>query len=324
MLLRRLRQATADPGSGLAPVAESGEAMWTEGDAALSEAPAEVVEGGPALASRGVGEPGPSGFTGFLDGIQRARVAAYYGPVPIAYAWGAAVVRSRVGGLMTAGPTPPIEREALFFPFSLLPEADVRALFGDEAQLIDSGGDDEPPLFPPLLRARAAQRVNRWRESLEAEAAHAWCVAADDEAWLLVDGGLTLSLELAAFPRAVGVIKSHRTRFFGGDDAQRLLSLEPGERTSIFRPVTRRFEPVHSWYLRLRPATGRDVLWGLVRVEVAASAASTETADRISRWLLAESVPPALPDARWDRLLYPIRGCEEFLRSRAPRTMATS
>jgi hypothetical protein len=42
-------------------------------------------------------------------------------------------------------------------------------------------------------------------------------------------------------------------------------------------------------------------------------------ADRISRWLLAETTPLSLPDARWDRLLYPIRDCEEFLRARAPK-----
>jgi hypothetical protein len=321
VLLKRLRELTARAGSGFAPVSDAAEPLWPEADATLDEAEAEVVEGGPELGRRAVGEAERSGFTAFLDGIQRARVAAYHGTVPLVYAWGGAVVRGREDRRMAPGALPPIEREALFFPFSRLPPELVRGSFGEGFEFVDTAEGEEPPLFPPLLRARAAQRVNRWREALESEVARRWCVRAGADAWLIVDGGLTLSPELAAFPRAVGVIKSHRTRFFDDDDARLLYSLAAGERSTIFRPLTRRLTPVHSWYLRLRPAMGHDVLWGLVRVEVAANAATPEAADRLSRWLLTESVPPALPDARWDRLLYPIRGCEEFLRSRAPSVM---
>jgi len=41
-------------------------------------------------------------------------------------------------------------------------------------------------------------------------------------------------------------------------------------------------------------------------------------ADELSRWLLAETAPLALPDPRWHVLLYPIRDCEQFLRARMP------
>jgi hypothetical protein len=37
----------------------------------------------------------------------------------------------------------------------------------------------------------------------------------------------------------------------------------------------------------------------------------------VSRWILAERAPLALPDARWDRMVYGIRDCEEFLRATA-------
>ena len=76
-----------------------------------------------------------------------------------------------------------------------------------------------------------------------------------------------------------------------------------------------------SWYLRLRAATGHDPLWGLVRVEIAAPAARTSTkklgerADEVSCWILAEALPLAVPDGRWDKMVYPIRDCEEFLRA---------
>ena len=40
-----------------------------------------------------------------------------------------------------------------------------------------------------------------------------------------------------------------------------------------------------------------------------------ESADERSRWLLAEVSPLALPDARWDKMVYGVRDCEEFLRA---------
>jgi len=35
----------------------------------------------------------------------------------------------------------------------------------------------------------------------------------------------------------------------------------------------------------------------------------------VSRWILGEAAPLALPDARWDKMVYGVRDCEEFLRA---------
>jgi hypothetical protein len=91
-----------------------------------------------------------------------------------------------------------------------------------------------------------------------------------------------------------------------------------GERTSVFEPLTRRWTPVHSWYLRLRDPAGHDAFWGMVRVEISARVDSARVADQVSSWLLAERTPLTLPHARWDRLLYPLHDCEQFLRARVP------
>jgi hypothetical protein len=54
-----------------------------------------------------------------------------------------------------------------------------------------------------------------------------------------------------------------------------------------------------------------------VRLERPAADGVVEEATAVSRWLLAERAPIAAPDERWDRLLYPIRQVEEYLRARA-------
>ena len=323
MLLNAIRKLKHQAGSGFTLVEGPVSGAFFDGDAeSLSECDADVVEGS-RLAALPVGPPEDSGFTDFLDGIQRAEVKLYHETVPIIYAYGAATIRQRRDRQMwtfrTDGADWLIEREALFYPSRFVAADVLEDIAGSAGQLVDTtpAGSEPLPLFPPLLYARAAQHVNRWRESLERQLALKWCSTAKTGR-LLVDGSLTLSPEVAACSSAIGLIKSHRTRFFDGPEARTILDLKVGERTSVFEPKTRNLTPVRSWYLRLRPHDQRDIFWGLVRVEMARTHAVT-AADQISRWLCAETAPLSLPDARWDRLIYPIRDCEQYLRSRAPQ-----
>ena len=322
MLLNTLRRwARQNPGV-LSPV-EHGldlgdlarvDSLMPEVEARIVEGTADRLEVHPVSAA-------PSQFTSFLEGIQRAEVRAYYGPIPVIYGYGAAVVRQRQERRMQAHSRGLLsEQEAIFFPFRLLDPLELVAQGFAAGDLVDtSPPPHEPlPLFPPVLYARAAEAVGRWREGIERKIAERWCRESEANDWLLADGSLTLSPELARSPRAVGLIKSHRTRFFDGADARTLLGLAAGERTSVFAPQSRSWTPVHSWYLRLRDSAGHDVFWGLVRVEVAAGPDSSRLAQEVSAWLLSELTPLSLPAGRWDRLLYPIHDCEQFLRARAP------
>jgi len=65
----------------------------------------------------------------------------------------------------------------------------------------------------------------------------------------------------------------------------------------------------HPDYRRAHPARAALI------VEVAESSGPTTRADDVSRWVLAERAPLALPDFRWDRMAYPVHECEEFLRA---------
>jgi hypothetical protein len=113
----------------------------------------------------------------------------------------------------------------------------------------------------------------------------------------------------------LGVSKSHAALPFEGEELVTYLQLPPGHRSSVFQPASRQRAPVYAWGLRLWPWEGKDLLFGLVRIEAAPGAATLERADELSRWLLAERAPVSAPDARWDRLLYGIRGVEDYLRA---------
>jgi hypothetical protein len=105
-----------------------------------------------------------------------------------------------------------------------------------------------------------------------------------------------------------------------GESLSTVLALAAGERSSVFRVASAKRTPVASWYLRLRDRAGFDPMWGLVRVEIAMPTTADahrlgERADEVSRRILAEVSPLALPDARWDKMVYGVRDCEEFLRA---------
>jgi hypothetical protein len=216
---------------------------------------------------------------------------------------------------MTTWARGPLVRQAVFMPRRCV-SADVVARF--EAAGMDvvdttarEQGDDAP--HPLALQDLAYHAVQAAREEVEQRLAEAWCAAEHD--YLFVDGGISGSERVAAAGCAVGVIKSHRTLYAEGDALAMVLGLPAGWRSSAFLVTSARRAAVASWYLRLRDPRGRDPLWGLVRVESARSDDVTARADAVSRMVLAEATPLALPDARWDKMVYGIRDCEEYLRA---------
>ena len=139
---------------------------------------------------------------------------------------------------------------------------------------------------------------------------------AGSDGWLVLDGSLAVSPRWAGDPRMVAISKSHSILPFDGADLEQYLRLPCAHRSSVYAPATRSLAPVRAWGLRLWPWEGKDLLHGLVRVEVAPANESTERANEISRWILAERAPVSAPDRRWDRLLYGIYSVEQYLKAR--------
>jgi hypothetical protein len=282
---------------------------------------AQIVEG-ESLGAHYVGDDsGFTGFTHFLDGIERTYVPFIYSDlVPVMYGFKAAVIRERGVDKKLSSWQSGTE-EALHFPFSLVNPGRMIELGMNvyDTQKVMKDPSEGPPLHPMMLRDLARKSINRRREELERTLSDRWMKQfSGSNCWLLVDGSITASYDIYEHPQVVGVIKSHQTQYFTFEEQRRILNLKPGERSSVFEPSSRKRTPVYSWYLRLRPNAGQDAHFGLIRVEAAKSKATLDLADEISRWLMTERQPLSLPDGRWDKLLYPIRDCEQYLRSIAP------
>jgi hypothetical protein len=279
---------------------------------------AAVIEGS-GVSAIPVTSPPAAGFAAFLDGTQESRVLRYSNGLPVIRGTVAAVVRVRTGGRMTTWRHRVAAR--VYAPLSLIAPQVVTALQSLQVELVDTAGTSVAPgaaaEHPYAVRDSAIHFAQRHREELEHELAAAWCEGPREP--LFIDGGISNSAATATDARAIGVVKSHRTLYAEGAAMRTILALQRGERSSVFRVTSPKRQTVASWYLRLREWRGRDPMWGLVRVEIAepsgAAGELAARADEVSRWILAEVTPVALPDPRWDRLVYGIHDCEEFLKA---------
>ncbi len=285
---------------------------------------AEIVEG-QGMASCTVGKPAGTGFSCFLDGAQIARRIGFYNyTVPIVYGYIGAVIRRR-GEDRRMSTLVKECAENLYFSFDHLSPSTFAAsgVSARNARITGKESSSVGDAHPLKLIQAARESVNNDRSELERRLIKKWAIeCGNSDEWLFWDGSITGSDDAAKHPRVVGIIKSHQTQYFSGEDQHRILSLKVGERSTVFKVRGRGRESAYSWYLRLHPFEGRDIYFGLVRVEAAARPETITNADDISRWLLAERSPLALPDGRWDRMVYPIRDCEQYLRSIFPSRVA--
>jgi hypothetical protein len=282
----------------------------------------ELVEDG-ELRLHPVATAPATGPVAFLDGIQQWKVVGYDGLAPIAVAYVAAAVRRR-GSDRRLATTHRSHRELVIAPSAALSDERRRA--------IESAGLGVRPLQetaaagtqPGRVLEAMRREVHRAREAVERQVGEGALPLGADE-WLVVDGQLAASATLAHHPRTLGVIKSHGAQFLQGRHCERALTLPASHRTSVFRVLGGHGRTVvDSWYLRLWPWEGNDLLYGLLRIEARAGEDSGRRASAISGWLLRERAPLASRDARADRLLYPIHDVETYLRSTAPRDLLSS
>jgi hypothetical protein len=277
---------------------------------------ATVIEGS-AMLARPV-DPPTAGFRAFLDGTQHSQVVLHVGNVPVVSGQVSAVIRERRDRRMHTWGAPLVEHH-LYASRRSMPAVTWNTLLEHSGHELVDVSDAEGDLAHPFaVRDAAYVRVQKHREKLEQRLAEKWLANLQDP--LFIDGGISGSDNVAVARCTVGVVKTHRTLYADGTALDVVLGLGERERSSVFRIAPSKRSPVASWYLRMRDPIGHDPMWGLVRVEIAypsadALAQVSDRADEVSRWILAEVSPLALPDSRWDKMVYGIRDCEEFLRA---------
>ena len=289
---------------------------------------------GPIEARKVPPRDGETGIRAFLDGAQRTLPAFRVGLAPVVVTIAAAAIleRDERGECRVRPGTLRMSRAWLVphLPGSAEVAAVIDHLRASGATVVDtltvrgpahsesdepagSGGTDYGRLTE--LAFIAARQV---RDDLEQRLLGEWeaGLAGDPDEWIVVDGRLKREA-----PRAIGLVKQFTETHLDGAQAEMLLDLPEGYRTTAFHPTDRRRggdqpEARSLWYLRLWNSEGFDARHALVRLETHQSVTRTEEIDRISSWVLYERTPRATGDERWAVLLYPIHLLERALKQR--------
>lgn len=273
-----------------------------------------------------------SEFSFFQDGRQRTVpigfIPATYGSekimIPVHYFVVAAVILKRSGRRLALWSQPEI-RQGILVEKSLVPDQYELNQFEHSGLVIETtdalGGDYYS------LRSRALQRCKELRLQVEDRLIRQWRNSSESsKQFLVVDGTLMNFRDERNVERCVGVSKSFGTRYFNVSENHMILQMREFERSWTFRfhdpeaDLSQGARERVSWYLRLRTRPNVDPEFGLVRVEISRRFVDNapELAERFSKSLLSERLPTSFPFPRWDKHLYPIRECENYLSTIMP------
>jgi len=336
--LRKARDFIAAQGGEVAPLSISEEELNpdTQDDLTLQAEPLESTNSAYDVPYNYPKDSNCSEFRFFEDGRQRTIQIGYIRAtypdnlilIPVHFFVVAAVILERQDRKLTLWKGPLI-KQGIFVPKSLVPNQSVLDEFEKSGlEVVDTeSGDGGAPADYYDMRRRALRRAKDLRLSVEQELIGAWRAdpaAADN--FLVVDGTLMNMRDERNVERCIGVSKSFGSRYFEISKHNQIMQMKACQRSWTFRfhdpegDLRKGVRERASWYLRLRDKRRADPEFGLIRVEISKkyiSEAATR-ADRFSRSLLSERLPTAYPAPRWDKHLYPIRGCETYLSSVMP------
>jgi|GEM_PF-1296706 len=298
---------------------------------AIERKQADILEDSGNLKTKAVEiQEEKSGFSYFLDGIERKKILFYYRSIPVIYGYVSGVVMKRTDKQMHSIGLEKAE-ENFYLPLKNSPDAPEHYFSFEEIDKLNKnpvnvGKPDNKgggfPVMPEQFIQAAHSKIQTGRNEIEESLVKEWIQGNYNDGWLFVDGRLeSKNKDLIAGANIVGVIKSHHASYFDYKDLYKIYSMKKGERSGVFRPKDEKGgkENVFSWYLRLHYDKRQgDNNFGLIRVEVPAEDMFLKKADLISSWILLETKPVAFPASRWDRMIYPIKYCEDYLKSKAP------
>jgi hypothetical protein len=336
--LRKAKEFISAQGGQIAPLSISEEELNpdTQDDLALHAAPLESMNSVYNVPYDLSEDSNCSEFCFFEDGRQRTIQIGYirvaYGDnlvlIPVHFFIVASVILERENRKLRLWQKPLI-KQGIFVPKSLVPnqglldqfEKSGLAVIDTELKDVGTPGDYYD------MRRRALRCAKDLRLEVEQELIAEWRQNTETaDSFLVVDGTLMNMRDERNVERCVGVSKSFASRYFEIPKHNQIMQMKAGQRSWTFRfhdsdqDTRKGVRERASWYLRLRERQRADPEFGLIRVEVSKKyiEQAPTWAERFSRSLLSEALPTAYPAPRWDKHLYPIRGCENYLSSVMP------
>lgn len=272
-----------------------------------------------------------SGFSYFLDGIERKKIICYLRSIPIIYGYVGAAILKRTDKILHSTNLELSEgkfyipvKEDKNCPEHYFDLAEIEKIknYKNIGKIAKSGNREGYPIFSDEFIQQAHSEIQEKRRKIEVDLTDKWLASKFDDGWLFVDGTLnTKSQSVHESSNIAGIVKSHGVYYFNFEEMYKLYSMKKSQRSSVFQPYdkTEKKKDIFTWYLRLHSDKRNGVNdFGIVRVEIPAKPELLKKVNEISSWILLETKPVGFPTSRWDRMIYPIKYCEDYLKSKAP------
>jgi hypothetical protein len=257
----------------------------------------------------------------FMDGIQRTiligykEAPRYVTVVPIHFHISGAVIieydaQSGEHKLVEG----PVYMTKVLVPSKKIMSSDFLAKYGDELE--ETIDVSKPSWDFAELRRKAMSKSRLIRWNLEVELLEKFL--AENNTVIVVDGLIPARRSLLQNENVIGVVKEHREQYLERRDEIEVLKMDEGFRSrlsQIERQVGEDKYPIYFFYLKLHKINP-DPFHGLVRVEL--NPKISREIDAISATIYDLRDPIATATIAWDRKIYPIYLCEQYLKSNCP------
>ncbi|MFH1774956.1 MAG: hypothetical protein ABH874_08375 [Methanobacteriota archaeon] len=251
---------------------------------------------------------GESGLRYFMDGVQRTILWQHYNfdgaQIPVFLHFSGAVIVERIRADRF------VPFDALYRSAVLVPAFIYEKYRGVEG-LENTGAEKYWDINE--IRAKASTKSRVLRQQIEQELMHRFLAA--EKELLIKDGNIFGTMKAK---QVVGLIKTHRTLYL--QEKYPLVQQMIWNMSEFYRSMNFSMHliengaashRVNSFYLRIHQPSYPEM--GLLRIEYNREIDVNE----LSSWLIAERCIRA-NCPRWDRQIYPIQVCEDYLRTQIP------
>ncbi|MCH7472383.1 hypothetical protein IIA79_05470 [bacterium] len=259
--------------------------------------------------------------------LQRTQLVGHFlhqgREIPLHYSLTGAIILKRVDGKFSVWDKPEV-RANVIVPFKFVNDRSVVEGFesDEELKLVDSGGDRQEYT---QLRIDAVRKAREVALEMRALLLRRWSEkeGADASQFIVAEGMIADVDNETLTSNFLGLASQVYVPWQNSELLEPQLCIPAYHRGQVMRIVKVEGDDPgakYTWFVRLRDSAKADPEFGLVRCTCIAKSKkdSIERADSITARIIDERLPVTFPAENWDKLIFPLKLCKDYLESLIP------
>jgi len=263
----------------------------------------------------------------FSRALQRTQLVGHFYQkgieVPVHYAITGSIILEREHRKFKVWHKPELLTNVMV-PFDFVDRREVLERFQSDAQvhLINTEGDRAEYT---QLRIAAVRKARELTLGLRGKLCSEWGLSdgQDLKKYMVLSGTVADVPNKLLGPNFFAIARRVYVPWQNSELLEPQLTLPPYHRGQVMRTVNTVGDdpmPKYTWFIRLRSSSQADPEFGLVRCTCLADSdqEAIEKANDITGRLVDERLPVTFPAEGWDKLIFPMKLCNDFLESMVP------